>query len=98
MIADPLRRIQGICASTYLPTATASAYTSGSTPDAHAELPQRSRPARAGCQRGEKHETRRLRQVDERRNHRTRATVNQLLDGYLKFVELEHSTRTTHLG
>jgi integrase len=37
-----------------------------------------------------------LRQVDERRSTRTRASVNPLLDRYLKVVELESSTRMTY--
>jgi integrase len=39
----------------------------------------------------EKLRTRLLGQVDERRNARTKATVNQLLDRYLAVVELEQS-------
>jgi hypothetical protein len=39
-----------------------------------------------------------LRQVDERRSPRTRATVNQLLDRYLEVVDLEKSTRRTYQG
>ena len=43
----------------------------------------------------EKVRTRLLNQVDEQRNPRTKATVNQLLDRYLAVVELEQSTRKT---
>ncbi|KAA1011549.1 tyrosine-type recombinase/integrase [Pseudonocardia sp. EV170527-09] len=42
----------------------------------------------------EKTRTRLLAEVDERRNPRTSATVNQLLDRYLSVVEVEESTRT----
>ena len=38
--------------------------------------------------------TRLLNQVDERRNPRTKATINQLLDRSLEVVELETTTRT----
>src|SRR4051794_26673927 len=41
----------------------------------------------------EKVRTRLLNQVDERRNPRTKATLNQLLDRYLEVVELEPTTR-----
>ena len=37
--------------------------------------------------------TRLLNQVDERRNPRTRAALNQLLDRWLEVVELEQTTR-----
>ena len=46
----------------------------------------------------EKVRTRLLNQVDEQRNPRTKATVNQLLDRYLAVVELEESTRKTYVG
>ncbi|MGF1647816.1 MAG: tyrosine-type recombinase/integrase [Kineosporiaceae bacterium] len=46
----------------------------------------------------EKARTRLLGQVDERRNPKTRATVNQLLDRYLTVVDLEQSTRSTYEG
>ena len=39
--------------------------------------------------------TRLLNQVDERRNPRTKATVNQLLDRWLEVVELETTTRNS---
>src|SRR6059058_3247490 len=46
----------------------------------------------------EKVRTRLLNQVDERRNPRTKATVNQLLDRYLDVVDLEESTRKAYVG
>jgi integrase len=46
----------------------------------------------------EKARTRLLSQVDERRNPRTRATVDKLLDRYLEVVELEETTRRTYEG
>jgi hypothetical protein len=46
----------------------------------------------------EKVRTRLLRQVDERRSPRTRATLNQLLDRHLDVVDLEQSTRRTYQG
>src|SRR6266508_4598843 len=42
----------------------------------------------------EKVRTRLLNQVDERRNPRTKATLNQLLDRWLEVVELEPTTRS----
>ena len=42
--------------------------------------------------------TRLLNQVDERRNPRTKATVNQLLDRWLEVVELETTTRNGVVG
>jgi integrase len=42
--------------------------------------------------------TRLLSQVDENRNPRTRATVNQLLDRYLDVIELEPTTRQGYVG
>lgn len=46
----------------------------------------------------EKVRTRLLGEVDERRNPKTKATVNQLLDRYLSVIELEDSTRVTYQG
>jgi integrase len=46
----------------------------------------------------EKVRTRLLSQLDERRNPRTKATVNQLLDRYLEVVDLDESTRSTYVG
>jgi hypothetical protein len=46
----------------------------------------------------EKVRARLLNQVDEQRNPRTKATVNQLLDRYLAVVELEESTRKAYVG
>ncbi len=46
----------------------------------------------------EKARTRLLAQVDERRNPRTRATVNQLLDRYLTVLKVEPTTRGTYEG
>src|SRR4051812_43773931 len=42
--------------------------------------------------------TRLLNQVDENRNPRTRATVNQLMDRYLELINLEPTTRGTYEG
>jgi hypothetical protein len=42
--------------------------------------------------------TKLLNQVDERRNPRTGASVNQLLDRWLDVVELERTTRVGYLG
>jgi hypothetical protein len=41
--------------------------------------------------------TRLLSQVDERRNPRTRATVNQLLDRYEKTIDVDRTTKRTYL-
>ena len=41
-------------------------------------------------------QTRLLNQVDERRNPRTRATINQLLDRYLELLDVEDTTRSTY--
>jgi integrase len=46
----------------------------------------------------ERARTRLLNQVDERRNPRTKATVNQLLDRWLEVVELETTTRNSVVG
>jgi integrase len=45
----------------------------------------------------EKIRTRFLNQVDERRNPRTKATLNQLLDRWLEVVELEPTTRSGYV-
>ena len=42
--------------------------------------------------------TRLLAEVDERRNPRTRATVNQMLDKYLTVLDIEPTTRSTYEG
>jgi hypothetical protein len=42
--------------------------------------------------------TKLLNQLDERRNPRTGATVNQLVDRWLDIVELERTTRAGYLG
>jgi integrase len=42
--------------------------------------------------------TRLLNQVDEQRNPRTRATVNQLLDRYLEVLDVEQTTRRAYVG
>src|SRR4051794_4313388 len=39
-----------------------------------------------------------LNQVDEQRNPRTKATVDQLLDRYVAVVDLEESTRKAYVG
>ena len=46
----------------------------------------------------EKARTRLLAQVDERRNPRTRATVNQMFDRYLTVLDVEPTTRSTYEG
>ena len=46
----------------------------------------------------EKVRTRLLSQVDEKRNPRTRATVNQLMDRYLELVDIDETTRLTYEG
>ena len=56
-------------------------------------------PAGPSAARGaERVRTRLLNQVDERRNPRTKATVNQLLDRWLEVVELETTTRNSVVG
>jgi integrase len=44
----------------------------------------------------EKARTRLLNQVDERRNPRTKATVNQLMDRYLELLDVEPTTRKSY--
>lgn len=39
-----------------------------------------------------------LSQLDERRNPKTRATVNQLMDRYEKVVDVDRTTKRTYLG
>ena len=46
----------------------------------------------------EKARTRLLAQVDERRNPRTRATVNQMLDRYLSVLDVEPTTKSNLRG
>ena len=46
----------------------------------------------------ERMRTRLLNQVDERRNPRTKATVNQLLDRWLEVAEMETTTRNSVVG
>ena len=46
----------------------------------------------------EKARTRLLAQVDEKRNPRTRATLNQLLDRWLDVAELESTTRRNYIN
>lgn len=46
----------------------------------------------------EKVRVRLLAQLDERRNPRTRATVNQMLDRYLTILDVEPTTRSTYEG
>ncbi len=46
----------------------------------------------------EKARVRLLTQVDERRNPRTKATVNQLMDRYLSVIGVEHTTRVSYEG
>ncbi len=52
---------------------------------------------RAGKE-AERARVRLLSQVDQKRNPKTKATVNQLLDRYLSVIELEDSTRITYEG
>jgi integrase len=47
--------------------------------------------------RAEQVRTRFLGQVDEKRNPRTRATVNQLMDRYLEVIDVEPSTRAPYV-
>jgi len=51
----------------------------------------------AATKEAEKARTRLLNQVDERRNPKTRATVNQLLDRWLSVAELEPTTRSGYV-
>lgn len=53
-------------------------------------------PGPTAARDAERARTRLLGQVDERRNPRTRATVNQLLDRWLTVVELEENTRAAY--
>src|SRR5213078_2305134 len=46
----------------------------------------------------EKARTSLLSQVDEQRNPRTRATVNQLIDRYFEMLHVEPTTRSTYEG
>jgi integrase len=46
----------------------------------------------------EKARTRLLHEVDEQRNPKTRATLNQLLDRYLETLDVEPTTRTRYEG
>src|SRR5829696_8222672 len=56
-------------------------------------------PAGPGAaKQAERARTRLLAQVDERRNPRTRATVDQMLDRYLTVLDVEPTTRTTYEG
>jgi integrase len=52
---------------------------------------------RAGAE-AEKARTRLQHQVDEQRNPKTRATVNQLLDAYLEVVDVEPTTKIRYEG
>ena len=47
---------------------------------------------------GEKARTRLINQVDERRNPRTRASMNELLNRWLDVVKLEHNTCQGYVG
>ncbi|NLT54989.1 MAG: tyrosine-type recombinase/integrase [Actinomycetales bacterium] len=56
-------------------------------------------PAGPGAAReAEKVRTRLLNQVDEQRNPRTKATVNQLMDRYLEVLDVEETTRDSYQG
>ena len=61
-------------------------------------LTERVPPGPGADKEAERARTRLLSQVDERRNPRTRATLDQLLERYLEVVELERSTRRTYEG
>jgi len=54
-------------------------------------------PGPTAAAEAERVRTRLLNQVDERRNPRTRATVNQLLDRYLDVLDVDPSTRTGYV-
>src|SRR3954469_13972955 len=53
---------------------------------------------RGAAAEAEKVRTRLLHEVDERRNPKTWATVNQLLDRYLETLDAEPTTRTRYEG
>ena len=55
-------------------------------------------PGPTAAREAERIRTRFLAQVDERRAPRTRATVGQLLDAYLKVLDVEPTTRSTYEG
>ena len=46
----------------------------------------------------EKARTKLLNQVDEQRNARTRATVDELMDRYLEFLDVDRTTRKSYEG
>jgi integrase len=54
-------------------------------------------PGPTAAREAEKVRTRMLNEVDERRNPRTKATLNQLLDQWLEVAELEPSTRVGYV-
>jgi integrase len=55
-------------------------------------------PGAGAATEAEKLRTKFLAQVDERRNPRTRATVNQMLDRYLTVLDVEPTTRSAYEG
>jgi hypothetical protein len=55
-------------------------------------------PGPRAVAKAEKVRSRLLNQVDERRNPRTKATVDRLLDRYLDVIDLEESARATYVG
>ncbi|MGF1652915.1 MAG: tyrosine-type recombinase/integrase, partial [Actinomycetales bacterium] len=55
-------------------------------------------PGRRAAAGAEKARTRLLNQVDEKRNPRTRATVNQLMDRYLDVLDVGERTRASYVG
>ncbi|MEU0157235.1 tyrosine-type recombinase/integrase [Micromonospora fulviviridis] len=55
-------------------------------------------PGRTAAKEAEKARTRLLAQVDERRNPRTRANVDQLLDRWLEVVEIDATTRMGYVS
>jgi integrase len=55
-------------------------------------------PGPGAAKEAEKVRTRLLTQVDQRRNPRTKATLDELLDRYLEVAELERSARNMYIG
>jgi len=55
-------------------------------------------PGPRAAREAEQLRTKLLRQVDEKRNPRTRATVDQMLDRYLTGLDVEPTTRSTYEG
>ena len=55
-------------------------------------------PGRRAAAEAERVRTRLLGQLDERRNPRTKATLDQLLDRYVEVLDIDESTRKTYIG